>query len=173
MFRDVDAFGELYDRYRVLVYSVVRRITKDSRMAEEALQDTFLKVWQAAGTYDPLRGRFETWILTIARNVALNMIRRRALPAADEGHLEDIPVVGGDPSEEAFIRLRREAVTRVVDRLPETQRVVVQMAYFEGLTLAQIAKRTSLPLGTVKSRLRLALSKLRQFARKEGLENAG
>jgi RNA polymerase sigma-70 factor (ECF subfamily) len=170
---DVEAFGELYDRYRVLVYSVARRITKDGRMAEEVLQDTFLKLWQAADTYDPLRGSFETWILTIARHLSLNVIRRRSLPATDEGELDDMPWVGADPSEEALIKLRREAVSRVVRLLPATQRQVVQMAYFEGLTLTQIAVKTSSPLGTVKSRLRLALAKLRNLATKEGLENAG
>lgn len=157
------ALRQLYGRYSTLVYSLALRILRSQDQAEETLQDTFIRVWRAAATYDPARGAVGTWIASIARNSALSSLRRqRCLSHCEEG--EQIEPQAGeqsDPEAVAWWHARRDMVRRALDSLPGHQKVVIMLTYYQGLTNAEIAERTSIPLGTVKSRLRLALTRLR------------
>ena len=159
---DDQALRVFYQRYSGLVYSLAYSILSDTTRAEEVLQETFIRVWRAAITFDPARGRPEAWVVTIARNLAFSALRRsRALPQTEppeEMLIADDP--DSDPEEVAWQSARRSLVQQAMLQLPEKQRQVVVLAYFDGLTHVEIAERTGEPLGTVKSRLRLALRHL-------------
>jgi len=160
---DDAALRLFYRRYAGLVFSLARRMLGDQGRAEEVLQETFVRVWRAAITYDPARGRPETWVTTIARNLAISILRKGQPPAFLGDVLAEVtalPDDRNDPEEAAWIKARRRIVRDAIEQLPEQQRRVVLLAYFGGLTQAQIAERLGEPLGTVKSRLRLALRRL-------------
>lgn len=159
---DDAALRVLYRRYSGLVYSLAWRMLGDQTRAEEVLQETFIRVWRAAITFDATRGRAEAWVVTIARNLALTALRK-SRDASVEDHLDEAAAIadGQDGPEQAAVSNdRRRIVQAAVAQLPENQRQVVLLAYFDGLTHNEIAERTGEPLGTVKSRLRLALRRL-------------
>lgn len=159
------ALAALYDRYATPIYSLALRITGERDAAQEVTQDTFLRAWNHAGTYDEARGACGPWLFTIARRRALDVLRlrdRRAQIApgrftSDGGSLPD-PV---HPDPTAGIALAH-TVAQAVAALPLAQRQTVELAYFGGLTQQQIAAHTNQPLGTVKSRMRAALETLRE-----------
>lgn len=156
------ALRQLYGRYSTLVYSLALRMLRSQAQAEETLQDTFIRVWRAAATYDPARGAVDTWIASIARNSALSNLRRLRWIARHEEVEQIGPEAGeqSDPEAVAWRHARRDMVRRAVDSLPRNQRAMIVLTYYHGLTHAEIAERTGIPLGTVKSRLRLALRRL-------------
>lgn len=159
------ALAALYDRYATPVYALALRITGERDAAQEVTQDTFLRVWNHAGTYDATRGACGPWLFTIARRRALDVLRlrdRRAQIApgrftSDGGTLPD----PAHPDPTAGIALAH-TVAQAVAALPTAQRQAVELAYFGGLTQQQIAAHTNQPLGTVKSRMRAALETLRE-----------
>lgn len=156
-----------YRRHAGLVYSLAYRMLRDGTRAEDVLQETFIRVWRAAITFDPARGSAESWVVTIARNLCLSALRK-ARHAGLDAHLDEaslVPDDGETPEQAAWTSARRELVRAAVERLPEQQRRLVSLAYFDGLTHVEIAARTGQPLGTVKSRLRLALIHLRRSLR--------
>lgn len=164
---DDEALRIFYRRYSGLIFSLAWRMLGDEARAEEVLQETFIRVWRAAITFDPTRGRVETWVVTIARNLALTTLRKRRT-ASIENHLDEataIPDERDDPERAASTNDTRRIVREAVAQLPANQREVVLLAYFDGLTHAEIADRTGEPLGTVKSRLRLALGRLQSTLR--------
>ncbi|MDP8904091.1 MAG: sigma-70 family RNA polymerase sigma factor [Chloroflexota bacterium] len=161
---ELDALEELYDRYRALAYAVALRITGDTTAAEDAVQEAFLGAWRNAARYEEGRGSVKTWLLSIVHHRAVDTLRRRRvtveLPdveAATPGALT-VPDVWG----EVAGRLDREEVRAALSSLPSVQREAIELAYFDGLTQQEISTRTSTPLGTVKSRMRLALVSLRR-----------
>jgi RNA polymerase sigma-70 factor (ECF subfamily) len=164
--RDPDALAQLYDRYSRLVYSFALHIVGDQAEAEDVVQEVFSQAWAQAPRYAADRGAVAAWLLTITRSRAIDCVRaRRARPdsePADESQLQGLV----DPAAPHDVGvLTREQIGRLRDamaNLPPLQRVVVEMAYFEGLTQSEIAARLEEPLGTVKTRARLALLKLRQ-----------
>ena len=164
--RDPDALAELYDRYARLIYSFALQIVGDQRDAEDVVQDVFSQAWAQAARYEVNRGAVAAWLLSITRSRAIDRLRaRRARPdsePSDERQLRDLV----DPAEPHDLDvLTREQIARLREALaalPVLQRVVVEMAYFEGLTQSEIAARLEEPLGTVKTRVRLALLKLRE-----------
>jgi RNA polymerase sigma-70 factor (ECF subfamily) len=157
------ALLSLYDRYSGRVYALVLRMLGDSMAAEEITQDVFLKLWARARSYLASRGAFAPWLLTIARNTALDRLRleRRRPTLADDAESEeswkDIPD-GESTSEEA----RWRALYFAVQALPPEQRQVIYLAYYQGLSHSQIAEHLGWPVGTVKTRLRLGMAQLRQ-----------
>lgn len=161
---DEAALAALYDRYATPVFALALRITGERDAAQEVTQDTFLRVWNHAGTYDAERGACGPWLFTIARRRALDTLRtrdRRAKIAPDRfrsdgGTLPD----PAHPDPTANIALAH-TVAQAVAALPQVQRQAVELAYFGGLTQQQIAAHTNQPLGTVKSRMRAALETLR------------
>jgi RNA polymerase sigma factor (sigma-70 family) len=170
----LEALDTLYDRYRTMAYGIARRITADDVLAEDVVQDAFLGAWRSAQRYRPGRGSVKTWLLSIVHHRAIDAVRRRrpssTLPAEDEGALTPAPLTLPDVWGEVAGRLDREAVAVAVAALPDAQREAVELAYFGGLTQVEIAERTGVPLGTVKSRVRLALMALRRELAMDGQE---
>lgn len=168
---DGRAIAALYDRYNRLVYSLGYRMLGDREAAEELVQEVFLRAWRQAQTYQPSLGRLSTWLLGIARNLAVDELRRRgSRPQRTDGdveeQLEHIASTSTDePAEQLAISTRREEVLRALDELPPPQREVMELAYYGGLTQSEIAERLNQPLGTVKTRMRLATQKLRELLR--------
>jgi RNA polymerase sigma-70 factor, ECF subfamily len=159
--RDESALAALYDRYAGVLFSVLNRILRDTQAAEEILQDIFYQLWRTASRFDPSRGSLGGWLLVIARNRAISRLRRHN-PAAGEEIGENSVVVPGN-LESAVAR--EELLGRIksaLDGLPQEQRAVLELAYFQGLTHSEIARHTGDPLGTVKTRLRIAVETLKR-----------
>jgi RNA polymerase sigma-70 factor, ECF subfamily len=162
---DRDAFGSFYDRYASLVYPLIVRIVRDRSDAADVLQDVFWEAWQGAATYDPTRGTPEAWMITRARTRAIDRIRalrRRGETFAapmDEAMAAAPAVAGSDAAERAE---DRGIIEGALGRLSPAQREVIELAYYAGLTQTEIAERLKQPLGTVKTRIRLGLERLRE-----------
>jgi RNA polymerase sigma-70 factor (ECF subfamily) len=159
---DQEAFLSLYDRYAARVHALTLRILGDSMLAEEATQDTFLKVWSRARQYTASKGKFITWLLTIARRTALDRLRfeaRRPMlsPAQDPEEVWKSIPNGNSLSEET----RWRSLYFTVKALPEEQRQVIELAYYKGMSQSEIAEVLDWPLGTVKTRVRAAMQTLR------------
>lgn len=161
---DAEALRVLYERYGRLVFGMTYRLLGDRQAAEECTQDVFVSVWRNARGYDPSRARVSTWLLAIARNRAIDATRRRAArpvdPQADVWTTEETP-------DTALLVTQADEAQRVaaaMAELPDAQREAVLLAYFDGLSHTEIAERLELPVGTVKSRIRLALDRLRALA---------
>lgn len=166
---DQAALGRLYERYGRMVHSIAYRITRDAQAAEECTQDAFMAVWKSAGTFDPSRSRAATWLCAIARNRALDAVRahgRRPVPS------DDLPESGSAPDTADVVADADAAVqvAQAMAKLPPAQFDVLQLAYFDGLSQSEIAQHLEVPLGTVKSRMRLALDRMRDIAVQLGLE---
>lgn len=161
------ALGELYDRYTLLVHSVVLRVLRDSGDVEEVVEDTFWQAWRQADRFDTERGAISTWLVTIARSRALDRLRSRrrtdmrteTLPDGAMEQRED--ATRPSPLDDASMDERRRRVRAAIAELPAEQRATVELAYFGGMSQSEIAAATGEPLGTVKTRTRLALRKLR------------
>lgn len=160
-----ESLAKLYDRYGQLVYSLALRILDDAAAAEEVAQDVFLQVWRSAEVYDEGQGKVVTWLTSFARHRAIDMLRRRKVrPEGHQSALEDFwdlssPEQAPEPAVEAALDVRN--LRQALGTLPEDQRRVLAMAYFQGLTQQEIADQMKEPLGTVKTRVRLGLKKLR------------
>jgi RNA polymerase sigma-70 factor (ECF subfamily) len=164
--RDAEAFARLYDRYADLVYSVALRVLADPALAEDMAQDVFLRLWRTPTAYDATRGRFVSWLVSVARNRAVDEVRlrgrRRVREVGDSTGSDDPPDGRAeDPQLAVQIQADRLAVRRALRLLPEEQRVAIELAYFSGLTQQEIAEQLQQPLGTIKTRTRLAMKKLR------------
>jgi RNA polymerase sigma-70 factor (ECF subfamily) len=159
----------LYDRYVRLVFSVVLKILHDKEHAEDVVQEVFARVWRSADRFQASSGGFSSWLLAIAHNRAIDELRRqgtqkRQVVLADEDDAiqsASDPDVG--PAEQAWIMHERIRVRAALQQLPAEQREVIELAYFGGLTQRDIADQTNTPLGTVKTRVRLGLQKLREL----------
>ena len=165
---DLAALELLYDRYSTLVFSVSLRVLRDTHLAEHVVQEVFLRLWRQPTSYDPARGRFISWLMSVTRNRSLDELRRvtrrmRSEDAEDDSMGNEIPAVGNldDPQVELMVAEARAAVRAAMTRLPPAQRRVIELSYFSGLTHVEIAERTGDPLGTVKTRVRLGMRKLR------------
>lgn len=156
---DESALASLYDRYSGVVYSVARRVLQDSGAAEEVLQDIFYQLWRTAANYDASRGGLGGWLLVSARNRAIDRLRHRKPATIAED--DRIALPGNLESEVAQTELISK-IRSALDVLADPQRQALELAYFEGMTHSEIAERTGQPLGTVKTRLRAALERLRQ-----------
>ena len=159
---DEKSFLTLYDRYAARVHALTLRILGDSMMAEEATQDTFLKVWSRARQYTASRGKFITWVLTIARRTALDRLRlenRRPVLSNAQDPEETWNYVANDDSHSEEARWR--SLYFAVKALPKEQRQVIELAYYKGMSQSEIAEVLDWPLGTVKTRVRAAMQALR------------
>lgn len=163
----IEALEELYDRYSVLVFSIALRILRDRGLAEDVTQEVFLRLWRRPWLYRPERGRFVSWLTSITRNLAIDgqrrIARRRGAEEPGEDATAGIAEADrlADPAQAALLGEERAAVRAAVAQLPPPQRRVIELAWFGGLTQTEIAALTSLPLGTVKTRARLAMRRLR------------
>lgn len=175
---DAVALETLYDRYGQPVYSLALRIVRDPETAEELTQEVFLRLWRYAATFDPARGRFSGWLLGITHNLALNEVRRwqsrpqkADLPSGDDDERAYDPVdESADSAEAAWLNIRREAIVGAIKQLPEAQRRAIELAFFGGYTHLEIANMLGDPLGTIKSRIRIGMQRLKQLLLAQGIE---
>lgn len=162
---DRQALESLYDRYGSRVFSLSYRILSDQGASEEVTQDVFLNVWRRAASYQAGRGKFTTWLFGIAHHRAIDELRKRSRTRLNNNESVDdhLSLESGDPqpAEAAITSSEYGMVRAALKELPEEQRRVIEMAYFGGLTQAEIAEELSQPLGTVKTRMRLGLRKLK------------
>ena len=159
------AMAELYDRYGKLAYSLIYRIVRDVGVAEDLVQEAFLRVWNRAQGFDAERGALGPWLLAVARNRAIDYVRssggKMARGSLDLAHAEQ-PSVFVNFEADVLSQDRARRVRGALDRLNENQRHVIELAYFEGLSQSEMAERMGQPLGTVKTWVRTALKNLRQ-----------
>lgn len=155
---DRAAFSELYNRYAALVYGVAKRILRDPEQAQDVTQSVFLKIWSNPQCF--VGGSFGAWVARVARNASLDILRSSAVRLREP----DIPATlaaDGVLEEAVFREIDREVVVRAVEELPDLERAAIEQAYFGGLTYREVADRVQAPLGTVKTRIRSALRRLR------------
>lgn len=159
---DRSAFEYLYDHYSPALYGIIIKIVKDEERACDTMQDTFLKIWKNIGSYNPEKGTLFTWILNIARNTAIDKLRVEVkkdkiinLESVRDRDLCSVAIFNPLP---ATMDLRS-----IVDRLLPERKLLIEMVYFQGYTHEEVSERLSLPLGTVKSRIRKALQELRHI----------
>ena len=167
-----NALSELYDRYSRLVYSVALNALSDGGRAEEVTQDVFERVWEKARTYSAEQGRVVTWITSIARHRSIDLFRQyrsrheEAQIAWQEAEMADLPD-GQNVEREVDLAERTQRIRRAVAQLPDDQKRAVAMAFFQGLSHPEIATALGEPLGTVKTRIRLGMQKLRTLLQEE------
>ena len=165
---DQSALGILYDQYGRLIYSIAVQILSDDVLAEEVTQDVFIQVWKKAATYDSSQGKVLTWLASIARHRAIDQFRhRRIRPEGRSVAWEDCCEDQSDSSlsiEPGMLdQETRQQIQQALASLPKDQREALSLAYFNGLTQQQIADHLGEPLGTIKTRVRLALQKMRSM----------
>ena len=157
--RRPEALSRLYDQYSSLVYSVAMRVLRDPAAAEDVMQEVFLKLWQQPECFAQQRGSLCGWLAVVARNRAIDRVRG----ARHIENIDDLQLCGtGDLGSEAERSLMIEKVRTVIDGMSADQRQAVEMAFFEGCTHSEIAEQTGQPLGTVKTRIRSALTTIRK-----------
>ena len=163
--RDEMALERLYDRYGRATYSLVLKMLRDPARAEEVSQEVFLKLWRRPESYVPGRGAFATWLLSVAHHRAVDELRTRRHEVyslgSDDTPPRELIDDGSDLADGAWLREQRVAVRTALATLPPNQRQAVELAYFAGLTQREISERLGEPLGTIKTRIRLAMQKLR------------
>lgn len=159
--RDESALVALYDRYAGMLSSVLNRILRDTQAAEEILQDIFYQLWRTASQFDPSRGSLPGWLLVIARNRAISRLRRHN-PSQGEELVDNMVLLPTNIESAVAQRQLLGRVKAALENLPKEQRDAIELAYFQGLTHSEIARRTGDPLGTVKTRLRSAVETLKR-----------
>ena len=164
--RDSEAFDELYARYARAVYGLALRRLGDRERAEEALQETFTAIWRSARSFDPERGAGGPWVYAVARNAIVDRFRSRGEPAAELPEPVDTADGPDARAETSFVAWR---VHRALEDLPENERAVIELAYWSGLSQTEVAAYLDIPLGTVKTRTRTALSRLASILEGEEL----
>ncbi|WP_168123856.1 RNA polymerase sigma factor [Paenibacillus sp. HB172176] len=170
--KDSSALEQLYDQYEMPLYSFVMRMVKDAMLAEEIIQELFLRIWNHAERYDGESGKFTTWMFAIARNIAIDQLRKRKSrmpePYADESQLAAVADEKQDIETEVEMNWYGNEMKKAIQELNEDQQDVVEMIYYQGYTQQEVSRLRDIPLGTVKSRVRLALRQLRK--RLDGLQ---
>jgi RNA polymerase sigma-70 factor (ECF subfamily) len=170
--RDRVAFAQLFDYFAPRVHAYLLRLQLDPIVADELTQDVMSTLWQKAVLFDPTKSSVATWLFRIARNRRIDLFRRERNEAPVDEKALNIPDPAPPPDDSLDVSQREKLVRAALDVLPREQLELVRLAFFDGLTHSEIASETGLPLGTVKSRLRLAFSRLRRALDDEGLGSA-
>ena len=172
---DTQAFEALYDRYRQAAYRMAYRIMGETQATEDLVQEAFVKVWRAAGSYRVHRGSARTWVLSIVHNLGIDQLRS----LASRRRVKDITQARAPTSQpsqafaEAWRNSQSEQVREALRVLPQEQLKVIELAYFSGYTQKEIAELLKVPLGTVKGRARMGLKKMREYLDSQGVALAG
>lgn len=159
--RNEQAFGYLYDNYSPALFGIINQIVPDKEMATDVLQDVFINIWKKISLYDPVKGRLFTWMLNIARNAAIDKIRSKPYQDSlkNQPLTENVNTKSGnyivDP------KVNDIGLKKVINRLKDEHRTLIDLSYFQGFTHEEISKLLDIPLGTVKTRIRTALTQLR------------
>jgi RNA polymerase sigma-70 factor (ECF subfamily) len=160
--RDQRAIETLYQRFGGGMYAVALRVSRSERLAQEAVQDAFMAVWQDPGRFNPERGSLGPWLLALARHKAIDGVRREAAAKRQTQEVDlELYEAPDDVHDEVWKSFRRERLNRAIASLPEDQRRALTLAFVEGLTHVEVAAREGVPLGTAKTRIRTALLRLR------------
>lgn len=162
--RDADALDALYTRYGRVAFALAYRVLGNPEAAEDVVQEAFLSVWRNVASYRQNRGHARGWLLTVVRNRAIDSLRAREARPKVGAALDDLgsfAADGNDPADDALRRVEAAAVREALTALPPEQRQTVELAFFAGLSYPEVAEKMGAPLGTVKSRMRLALERLR------------
>jgi RNA polymerase sigma-70 factor (ECF subfamily) len=163
--RDVTALDTLYGRHARATFALALKLLGDRELAEEVVQESFLTLWRRSDAFVPQRGRFLPWLLGVTHHRAVDVLRHRQLEARRRVDADVVQVVdasvGADPEACAWDQARAEAVGRALATLPQEQRRALELAYYGGLSQSEIARALREPLGTVKTRIRLGMQKLR------------
>jgi RNA polymerase sigma-70 factor (ECF subfamily) len=167
--RDEVALAQLYDRYRAILFGLLMRILNNREEAEDVLQEVFLQVWRKAEDFDENRGRPFTWLVTLARSRGIDRLRTLAARerVAEAGAREPSEEIS-DAATDAFKSEQRGLVSDALAKLPDEQKRPIMLAYFEGLTQSEIATNLGAPLGTVKTRMRTGMMRLRELLAGQG-----
>ena len=163
---DESALAHLYDASSPLVYGLALRILGDAGAAEEVTLDVYLQVWKQANRFNPLRGRVSTWLMTMARSRAIDKLRGRAQERSQADTLEAVPETQSeslDPEQSAAVAQQQAQVRKALSALSEDQRRAIELAFFNGLSQNEIALRLKEPLGTIKTRIRNGMLRLRDL----------
>ncbi|BCX05242.1 MAG: DNA-directed RNA polymerase sigma-70 factor [Candidatus Roseilinea sp.] len=164
---DRDAFEQLYDRYAAKAFGLAIRLVGDRATAEDVVQEAFWRVWRSAKSYDPNRAGVSAWVLAIVHHCAVDELRRQRSRGATveldapESETQPLPDPSADTQDQVWANVQSEQVQAALAGLPEAQRAVIEMAYFGGYTRQEIAQRLNEPLGTIHTRARLGLIKLK------------
>jgi RNA polymerase sigma-70 factor, ECF subfamily len=163
---DQAALSTLYDRYARMIYAIAFRSLRSAEESEEVVLDVFAQVWRIADRYDASKSRGDTWIFMLARSRILDRLRKLQRRTPSSGEVLDIAEIqvsssSVDPLDAAVVSERRAQVRAVLHQIPAEQRLVLELAYYQGLSHSEIAQSTGISLGTVKTRIRLGLNKLR------------
>ena len=160
---DERALADLYDRFGRLAYGLALRIVRDPALAQDAVQDAFLAAWRTGASFDSRRGKAQTWLLTLVHRRAVDIVRREDRRRTDQ-LADDVPAAASTATdEEAALREQRRTVQAALARLSPDQREALELAYYGGLTQAELAERLGIPIGTVKSRVFAGLARLRDL----------
>lgn len=158
---DKAAFEEAYDRYSPALYGVVLKILQDEAQAQDVLQDAFVKIWKKIHSYDDTKGRFFTWLLNLTRNTAIDAYRKNQRKPKDKIQVLDhnVNIEDGHQTKQNVDAI---GIHKVIDQLPDEQKILIEYLYFKGYTQKETAEELDVPLGTVKSRIRMAVQSLRK-----------
>jgi RNA polymerase sigma factor (sigma-70 family) len=166
--KDKRALETIYEKYEKLLFSFSIRMTQDHTLAEEVVQEVFIKLWRGIGVYDESKGKFSSWLLTVTRNSAIDLIRKRKRDTTVELDDRD-SIQSTDDSVEDQVEWQEEgtALRKAVSTLKEDQQKIIDLVYFKGHTQQKISEECNIPLGTVKGRLRLALKHIKTYLESE------
>ncbi len=159
--RDHSVFEYLYDHYSGAMYSVILRFVRDEDIAQEVLQDAFMKFWNKIDSYDSEKGKLFTWMLNLTRNLAIDKTRSKEIIKRKKTDDIDLLVNKIDRQEQSFNEVEAIGLKEVLMKLPAEQRLVIELLYLKGYTQSEVAEEFGMPLGTVKTRLRLGMIELR------------
>ena len=171
--RDRAAFAQLFDHFGPRLHAYLVRLGSDPASADEIMQDVMTTLWTKSHLFDPTKSSIGTWLYRIARNRRIDTLRRDRLEFFDPMEAPDIPAEDAGTDRKIDMQYREEQITESLSALPDEQLKLIRMAFFDELSHSEIALKTGLPLGTVKSRIRLAFSKLRRQLETSGVIDAG
>lgn len=162
--RDERAVEELYARYSGPLYSLAYQVTGAERYAQDVIQEVFVAVWREAGRFDPARGAVASWLFSLARHKAIDLVRREANIRKRTADVDlEFHEADDDVDREVWTRIQRDRVRQAIEELTPAQREALEMAFFQGLTHVEVSERLGIPLGTAKTRIRSALLRLRDL----------
>lgn len=164
--RQQSAFNYLYDNYSGALFTIILNVVKDRELASDVLQEVFVKIWRQIETYDETKGRLFTWMMNVSRNASIDTLRSKDFKNSQQNRelTESVYASGGSTE----LKTDQIGLRKVVRALKEEYKVLVELSYFEGYTQDEISKMLNIPLGTVKTRLRTALTQLRQHLKSSG-----
>lgn len=161
--KDEQSFSYLYDNYAGALYSIILQIVPDRELASDVLQEAFLNIWRKVESYDPSRGRLFTWMLNVARNLAIDTVRSKAYQNSQKNQGMPENDFLAETNNSIQLSVDNIGLRKIVNKLKAEHRVLIELAYFKGYTHEEIAGIERLPLGTVKTRIRSALTQLRDY----------